>query len=313
MPKQKSAAWHVPVRFYIYTLILGVVLYLFIPQLGRFRASVEVLSRANVADVMAAILLHIGAFLIAAAVYGLLALKPLHYWRTFLVEIASSFANRLLPAGIGGLGVHGLYLTHNKHSVAQATAVVSTNNMIGIVGHNVMLLGVLMFAPHDVVLFRYHFSIKTLALIILVVALVLLISQFFGLRQKIRSFVKNLVTSFRSYARRPRRLVLAVLGSMLLTILNTAILYTSARAVGVELSAVAIFIVFSSGVLLGTATPTPGGLVGVEAGLYGAFLAYHVGPVPALAAVLLYRLITYWLPLVFGSIAFVVARRVKYV
>jgi uncharacterized protein (TIRG00374 family) len=61
--------------------------------------------------------------------------------------------------------------------------------------------------------------------------------------------------------------------------------------------------------LASTATPTPGGLVGAEAGLFAGFVAYGVSAPMAGAAVLLYRFVTYWLPLLPGVLALFLARR----
>jgi uncharacterized protein (TIRG00374 family) len=70
-----------------------------------------------------------------------------------------------------------------------------------------------------------------------------------------------------------------------------------------------IFLVFTIGMIVGTATPTPGGLVGAEAGLTGGLITYGVQADTALAAALLYRFLTYWLPLLPGFIIFVRIRK----
>ena len=59
-------------------------------------------------------------------------------------------------------------------------------------------------------------------------------------------------------------------------------------------------------------TPTPGGLGGVEAGLVAGLVAYRVASADALAAVLVYRLVSYWLMLAIGAAAFVIAERRGY-
>jgi uncharacterized protein (TIRG00374 family) len=71
-------------------------------------------------------------------------------------------------------------------------------------------------------------------------------------------------------------------------------------------------LVLTAGVAGGTLTPTPGGLLGVEAGLIAGFAAFGISTADALAAALLYRLLTYWLALVGGFIAFVYAQHAKY-
>jgi uncharacterized protein (TIRG00374 family) len=110
---------------------------------------------------------------------------------------------------------------------------------------------------------------------------------------------------------RPVALLRALLLALLLTATYTALLYVSARSVGINLGVLRTFIVFSLGMLTSTVTPTPGGLVGAEAGLYAGFVAYDAGEVPAGAAVLLFRLVSYWLPLLPGAFALLLAKRRK--
>ena len=50
--------------------------------------------------------------------------------------------------------------------------------------------------------------------------------------------------------------------------------------------------------------PTPGGLGGFEAALVAGLTALHIAAGPAVAAVLTFRLLTFWLPIVPGFIAF---------
>jgi uncharacterized membrane protein YbhN (UPF0104 family) len=60
---------------------------------------------------------------------------------------------------------------------------------------------------------------------------------------------------------------------------------------------------------LGGALPLPGGLGGIDGGLIGTLIVYGVAASPATAAVLLYRVILFWVPLVMGVPAFVSLRR----
>jgi len=80
-------------------------------------------------------------------------------------------------------------------------------------------------------------------------------------------------------------------------------------ALGVHLPFIVVVLIFSFGLSTGTVTPTPGGLGGFEAGLTAGFVAYHVGSASALAIALLFRLISYWLMLAIGALAFTVSER----
>lgn len=59
---------------------------------------------------------------------------------------------------------------------------------------------------------------------------------------------------------------------------------------------------------LGGNIPVPGGIGGLDAGLVGAFVLYHVPVAAATAAVLIYHAISLWVPALLGSVAFVQLR-----
>ena len=55
---------------------------------------------------------------------------------------------------------------------------------------------------------------------------------------------------------------------------------------------------------LGSAAPTPGGLGAVEGALLTALTGYGMSSGPAVSAVLTFRLVTYWLPMIPGWFTF---------
>ena len=59
---------------------------------------------------------------------------------------------------------------------------------------------------------------------------------------------------------------------------------------------------------VGTLAPTPGGLGAVEGLLIALFVSFGVPSATAVAVVLTYRLINFWLPIPPGFIAYVVVR-----
>jgi uncharacterized protein (TIRG00374 family) len=60
---------------------------------------------------------------------------------------------------------------------------------------------------------------------------------------------------------------------------------------------------------LGGLIPVPGGIGGIDAGLVGTLVLYHVPLTAAAGAVLAYRAIALWIPAIVGSAAFVALRR----
>jgi len=60
---------------------------------------------------------------------------------------------------------------------------------------------------------------------------------------------------------------------------------------------------------MGGLLPLPGGLGGIDAGLFGTLVLYGTPVTVTAAAVLAYRIILFWLPLIVGAISFVSLRR----
>jgi uncharacterized membrane protein YbhN (UPF0104 family) len=297
------------VRIAITLVLLAGAVYVLARNWNTVQRSVQVARGASIGWLALAIACMAGTFLIAGAIYGVLALHRLRYSNTVLVEVAAAFINRLLPSGIGGLGLHGIYLYRQKHTGAEATVVVSVNNLLGMVAHVLLLAIVLACNPSLISRFvqgQHHVPWQLAVLIVLLVGGVLAVPV---VRQRLVTFGRSMLTSV--WRLRPRRVVLALALAALLTATYTLILVCAVHALGLRLSVLQVFIVFSIGMLTATAAPTPGGLVGAEAGLFAGFVAYGVAAAPAGAAVLLYRLASYWLPLVPGLIALLAARKRK--
>lgn len=304
VPSKRARLWRVAAT----TALVGLAAYWLTHNASGVQRSLTALLSASPVWVIAGVSLTLLTFLLAAGIYYMLALRPLRYRQTLVIEFAAAAANRLLPAGLGGLGLNGLYLYKKGHSSAQATAVVSVNNLLGIGLHLCLLTLLIGLRPE--VLRQVHLP-RTLRHFWAYLAAVLLLGLFVvllpAIRHQLARFFTNLFVSLRTFP--PRRIAWALLLSLALTVTYTLILLCAARSVGLQLNPLQLFVVFSAGMLAATVTPTPGGLVGAEAGLFGGFMVYGASPASAGAAVLLYRLFTYWLPLVPGLLALFFAKR----
>ena len=101
--------------------------------------------------------------------------------------------------------------------------------------------------------------------------------------------------------------------ALLAAVGNTAFDYlallASLRAVGANPHPSLVVLAYAGAEVLALTPLTPGGLGFVEAGLAGTLRLAGVKNGDALAATLLYRLVSYWLPLVAGGIASLLFRR----
>jgi uncharacterized membrane protein YbhN (UPF0104 family) len=309
LPILKTPELKISRRRLLVTGLIVLTVYVLLPQLTDFRSGWQVLNHLDLRWALLGVLFTALTYLAASATYCWLAFKQLPYWRTVEVQLAAMFVNRLLPAGLGAAGANYAYLRHMKHAASQAVSVVAVNNLLGGLGHGILTLLVLLVANDQVRTLNdgrvANGAVKLLGAVVLAgLAIAVVLGQ-----RKWRSRLADTATQLLSYRRRPGRLIAALSSSMSLTAFNVLCLWASAQAAGLHLSLAVLFVIFTLGISLGTATPTPGGLGGFEAGLFAGLVAYNVPAGPALAVALLYRLISYWLALVVGAAAFAAAQR----
>jgi uncharacterized membrane protein YbhN (UPF0104 family) len=89
---------------------------------------------------------------------------------------------------------------------------------------------------------------------------------------------------------------------------DNAVLWAAFKAFGSSPDLSVILMAYLIG-QLGGLLPLPGGLGGIDGGLLGTLVVYGAPVAIAAAAVLTYRVILFWLPLIVGAIAFASLRR----
>lgn len=300
-----------PDRRHLLPLVLLLfALYVVVPQLGSFHDSLKLVRHPVLQPLVTALAATGLTYLLATGTYCLLAFKPLAYRRTLLVQLSSLFVNRVLPAGVGALGVNYLYLRRSQHTTAQAAAVVAANNLLGIVGHGLLLGLVVSLAGGRWPALQIDASHASLFRVLVAAGALLALSLLlFGRKKRAGRAAGAALRQLTAYRHRPAHVGLALMTSMSLTLCTVGSLWLSLSAVHVHLAFITVLVVFTFGLGVGTATPTPGGLGGLEAGLVAGLVAYHVPSSAAVAGVFLYRLLNYWLGLAIGAVAFIFAQR----
>ena len=89
---------------------------------------------------------------------------------------------------------------------------------------------------------------------------------------------------------------------------DNAVLWATFHAFGLSPPLTVILMGYLIG-QLGGLLPIPGGIGGIDGGLIGTLIVYGTPAAGTAAAVLAYRVILFWLPLIVGGIAFAALRR----
>ena len=104
--------------------------------------------------------------------------------------------------------------------------------------------------------------------------------------------------------RHPRRGALALIGASGFWAAQIAILWASFRAFDVSVPLGVLVMGFFLGMIANLIPFVPGGVGAVDAGLIGAFILFGLPKDVCVAAVLIYRLIAFWMPMPPGIVAF---------
>jgi uncharacterized membrane protein YbhN (UPF0104 family) len=249
------------------------------------------------------------------AAIGIAAFIPqrLSIWRGFFVQLSTAFVGVAMPPTVGHVAVNARYLHKQKVDEGTIAASVTVSQLVNIVTTVLLLivLGVLTgsglskfkIAPGADVLIG-------LAVIAIAVIAVLTVPQ---TRKKVTSAVwphlREIGPRLLDAVSHPLRLAVAAGANLLLSAAYAVALIAALRSVGAHPAILAAAVVFLAGNTVGSATPTPGGLGGVEAVLAAGLTAIGIPAHQAIPAVLLFRMATFWLPIPVGWVCFQVLQR----
>ncbi|MER8008917.1 lysylphosphatidylglycerol synthase domain-containing protein [Streptomyces sp. NPDC094149] len=247
-----------------------------------------------------------------AAAMALLGFVPerVPFLRTVAAQVAGSFVKIVAPAAVGGVALNTRFLQRAGVRPGLAVASVGASQLFGLGCHILMLLsfGYLTgtektpsLSPSRTVIA----GLLTVAVLVLVVTSVPFLRKFVVTR--VRSLFAGVVPRMLDVLQRPQKLVTGIGGMLLLTACFVMCLDASIRAFGQQgtsLSIASVAVVFLAGNALGSAAPTPGGVGAVEATLTVGLIAVGLPKEVAAPAVLLFRLLTLWLPVLPGWLAF---------
>ncbi|MEV6473746.1 lysylphosphatidylglycerol synthase transmembrane domain-containing protein [Streptomyces sp. NPDC051657] len=249
-----------------------------------------------------------------AAAMSLLGFVPerVPFRKTVQAQVAGSFVKIVAPAAIGGVALNTRFLQRAGVRPGLAVASVGASQLFGL-GAHIMLLALFGYltgterTPDSLTPSRTVIAgLLTVAVLVLVVTAIPFLRKFVVTR--VRSLFAGVVPRMLDVVQRPQKLLTGISGMLLLTGLFVLCLDASIRAFsgpGVpQLSYASIAVVFLAGNAIGSAAPTPGGMGAVEGALTLGLIAVGLPAEVAAPAVLLYRVMTLWLPVLPGWICF---------
>jgi glycosyltransferase 2 family protein len=270
------------------------------------------LARASLSHVMRAADWHWGlvALALSAATYvgatlelSGFVVERLNFIHTLLAQLAGSFVTLVTPAAVGGAAVNIRYLQRRKIPAPVAAASVGVVQVVALVLHILMLIVFVAIAgsADKNPLRPPTWSYFVLAGLVVAAGAVLAVPA--GrrlLRARLAPTLGQVLPRLLEIAQQPRKLAEGIGGALLLTVAYILCLAACVKAFHGSAAFAGIAVVYLTGSALGSIIPTPGGIGAVEAALTAGLVAAGLHGTEAASAVLLFRLLTFWLPVPFG-------------
>jgi len=285
------------------TLVASVAAaYLLAGELARASLG-SVLRAANWQWGIAALALSASTYVGATIALSGFVAERLSFFRTLLAQVAGSFVTLVTPAAVGGAALNIRYLQRRKIPAAVAAASVGVAQVVAFVLH---ILLIVIFASIAGTSASEPIQPPPWAWYVLAGLVVVALGVFAVpaarrvLRARVSPMAGQVLPRLLEVAQHPRKLVRGIGGSLLLSLSYILCLAACVAAFGRSVPIASIAVVYLTGSAIGSILPTPGGLGGVEAALTAGLTAAGLPGAVAVSAVLLFRLLTFWLPVPFG-------------
>ncbi len=284
-------------------VMTAVAVWALVPQLLGAGDVWGLISRANWGWALMAVLLSAFTYVAAALAFAGSLPDPVPLGPNVEVQLATSFV--AVAATAASMALTARFLQKRGIDLAGAIAAVGVNTVAGVVVH-LSLLGVFIGFGGTKILDQFELPSMSLfglimAVVVVVIGVALLIPVVRRVaRQHVVPPVQRSWRGLSDIARNPTKLAELFGGSAGITLGYILALAASAQAFGSELSIITIALVYLIGSVVSSAAPTPGGIGAVEATLIAGFTSAGMRADVAFGSVMLFRVATFWLPLVPG-------------
>jgi len=286
----------------IVTLLVGVVAAdILVGQLSKEKFG-TLLRHVHWGWSIVALCLSVATYLGATWSLSGFVLERLNFVRTFLTQVAASFVTLVTPAAVGGVALNIRFLRKSGVAPPDAAASVGVSQVFAFALHLTLLI---IFAA---LTRSSSHSLRPpgwvyIALAVLVVSALIALAFPAGrrlVRSRLAPALGQVIPRLLDVAQRPAKLAEGIGGAFLLTAAYILCLDASIRALGGSLPLASVAVVYLTGNAIGSVVPTPGGLGAVEAALSAGLTAAGLAGTTAVSAVLLFRTLTFWLPVPIG-------------
>jgi uncharacterized protein (TIRG00374 family) len=298
--------------------MLVAVTYFLLPQLADLPGVVREIGDAQWSWVPLVVLFSATTYVGAALGIGGAVPARLRAVPTLLAQVAASFASNLAPAGVGGMALNVRYLRKSGVEAPVAASSVGLNAAAGFAVHLGLMLVFFVWAGRSGVGSISLPSWPVVAVVAAVIAAGIAVAVAIRatrkvLATKIVPALGRALSGLAAVIRSPGKIARLFGGSAVITLSYVLAVYFSTVAFGGDLDLAQVGAAYLAGSAIAAVAPTPGGLGALEAAVIAGLVGAGMSSTAAVPAVFLFRLATYWLPILPGWIAFNHLRRADFV
>ncbi|MBY8881241.1 flippase-like domain-containing protein [Streptomyces sp. PLK6-54] len=240
--------------------------------------------------------------------------------RLLAAQFAASAANHVLPAGVGGNAVNLRFLVRRGLSPTRSVAALAVRACATVIGRLVLLGAVLAFFPGALHIRRVIAGgpgMPAHPLVIALTAAAVLTGAYVltrcarRMRERLRAFLASVATDVRTLHANRARIAALWGGALAFPAMHAAVVVAVMRAVHAPVPVSGVVAAYLCASTAAGWMPTPAGLGSLDAALALALVTAGASVVAATSAVLGYRLVTTWLPLIPGVVVLVVLMRCR--
>lgn len=228
------------------------------------------------------------------------------------VALAGSFVATFSPPGVSTVALNVRFLQKRGFPVSVAVSASAAKEAAVVVMHMMLLLVFALWAGSTGVLHDEFAKLASMHWVLLVAAIVVALVLGGMAIPRLRSLVVGKVVpavreawvAMKPIARQPLKILTLLGGVTLVPLGNGICLWASVRAFDSSADLAVVVLISLTAGSVAAAAPTPGGIGAVEAVLLASLTAVGIPAAPALTGVLVFRLATFWLPILPGFVAF---------
>jgi undecaprenyl-diphosphatase len=222
--------------------------------------------------------------------------------RTTELMFAQSFLNRFTPANAGGMALRTRFLQSNGVPLVNAASSVAITSAAS--GVMQMTMAATFFAwagrSSDAVSFSLPSGQVVAVVVVVLLALVGVgMATAFGrkLLRELRVNLLSILRDLRALGSQPTKLLMLFGGALAGKLAAIVTFVLTMQAFGVSLDFAVVGAMYITATTVASASPTPGGVGAIEAALTAGLTGLGEDPGQAAAIVLVFRLFSYWLPI----------------